>query len=154
MRCRPQFEASAHVIVRVVVVLACLVLAGCGPDRTFEERFSQCRDLLKERATFADPEQTRVARECFLPGQRTVLDALVAQKGDFVYGLKVSSLLDYEEVGGAPEVEGNFAYLPVKVGRTVHRLPMVLDTEELIWRFDLVELPRFLNPLDELGGGS
>ncbi len=154
MRRLVQFESRTLAALRGLVVLSSLLISACGPDRTFEDRFTECRDLLKERATFADPEQTRIVRECFLPAQRGILDALVVQKGDFVYGLKVSSLLDYEDVGGAPEIEGSFAYLPVKVGRTVHRLPMVFDAEEVVWRFDLVELPRFLNPLDELGGGS
>jgi hypothetical protein len=133
------------------LVLSVLVGAGCGPDRTIEDRFVACRDMLKDREALQDPENARLAFDCFTPGTRSVAMNLQAQKGEVVYALRLDKLLDYEEPTGAPDIENRTAILTVKKGRSVERLFLELDPVDNVWRFDLFELPRFWQPLNDLG---
>ncbi len=130
-----------------------VTFAACGPDTSFEDRFLWCRDLMKDKAALKEAAVKHQAADCFTPGSRVVLERLWAQAGDFEYGARLDRLLDYDTVTGPPEIEHKVALLPVKKGRTVHRLLMVFEPEDSQWRFDLLELPRFWDPLEELGKG-
>ena len=134
----------------IATILIACAGAGCGPDKTVEERVFFCRDVWKDREKLKEPEALRAALDCYTPGSRKIVQA-IREKGDAVYDLALDKVLDYAEALGPPEIEHNTAILSVKKGRTTHRVFLELDPVDNVWRIDLLELPRFWDPLDNNG---
>ena len=143
-----------RLLLLLVSALAFTALPGCGPDRSVEERVFACRDRWKDKDALKDPEQLRLALDCFTPGTRPIAEAVQTQKGEVVYPVRLDRLLDYDEATGEAEIERQSAIIALKKGRTIHRVFLELDATDNVWRIDLLELPRFWQPLDENGAAS
>ena len=142
----------------LILAIAIAGFAGCGPDRSVEERVFFCRDLWKDKSALKDPAQLRLALDCYTPATRGIVATLWAQntsQDTLSYSLDIPKLLDYEEAVGPPEIEKQIAILSLKKkGQDNQRILLELDPVDNEWRIDLLELPRFWAPLALAGSES
>ena len=130
------------------ILLSTLLAIGC--KEKLEDRFFKCRDLV------ADTEQRDESLKCFTAGSRPMLQALLDQKKEtgstLDYLEDYRKLLDYDDVIGAPDIQGNVALLVVTKKKEQATLTFVLEDDE--WRMNPTDIPAFWRRLDEAVGAK
>lgn len=128
---------------RLWTSLTLLLTLGC--QEKIEDRFLKCHDLL------ADSEQLEESLKCFTAASRPMIRSLIQQRKEtgstLEYLGNYHKMLDYDDIVGAPDVQGNIALLVVKKKKEQTTLTLVLEDDE--WRIDPTDLPAFWRPLDE-----
>lgn len=134
-------------------LLVCVALitlsSGCGKDDAgLEERFFECRDLLRDK-------ETRVASlDCFSKDSRAVIAELIKQRkktqNALNYMRNYGRLLDYETVAAPPDIRDDIGLLLVSKGSRQETTYWIREEGE--WRVDGLELAGFWAPLDNKDG--
>ena len=124
------------------------LLLALGCKEKIEDRFLKCHDLIE------DTEALEESLKCFTAASRPMIRALIEQRKEtgstLEYLGNYHKMLDYDDIVGAPDVQGNVALLVVKKGKEQTTITLVREDDE--WRIDPTDLPAFWKPLDEALG--